>query len=270
MSSSLSSKRVFITGGSSGIGRACAAQFADAGAHVFLTARGEERLQRTIADLRKTHPGVEIDGGVLDVRDAAAAETFIHNLPPKWQEVDVLINNAGLSRQLDPVYANTVSDIDDMIDTNVKGLLYVTRAIVPKMIARNAGHIINLGSTAGHDVYPGGTVYCASKFAVGAITQGLKMDLHGTEVRVSTVDPGLVETDFSNVRFHGDTERAATVYADTIPLSADDVAEAVIWCASRPLRVNIHEVIMRPIYQSSSYHLQRGMDRAAWEAAQSS
>lgn len=267
MSSSLSSKRVFITGGSSGIGRACAAHFAAAGAHVFVTARGDERLQAAIGSLRQAHPNVEIDGGILDVRDAAAAESFIRNLPPAWQAIDILVNNAGLSRQLDPAYANEVSDIDDMIDTNVKGLLYVTRTIVPSMVARNTGHVINLGSTAGHDVYPGGTVYCASKFAVSAITQGLKMDLHGTEVRVSTVDPGLVETDFSNVRFHGDQARADAVYADTIPLSADDVAEAVVWCASRPLRVNIHEVIMRPVYQSSSYHLQRGMDRKGWEAS---
>ena len=193
----------------------------------------------------------------LDVRDAAAVEQVIRDLPDAWSKIDVLVNNAGLAKGLVPVYENTPEQIDQMVDTNVKGLLYVTRAVVPGMVARGKGHVINIGSTAGHGVYAGGTVYCATKHAVGAITRGLKIDLHGTPVRVSTVDPGLVETDFSLVRFEGDRERADTVYSTTTPLRPEDVADAVLYCASRPPHVNVAELIVMPTAQSSVTLIQR-------------
>ena len=196
------------------------------------------------------------------MRDAEAVDAAFASLPDEWKDahgpaVDVLVNNAGLSRALDPVYANEVRHIDDMVDTNVKGLLYVTRAVVPAMVARNSGHVVNVGSTAGHDTYPGGTVYAATKHAVGAITRGLKKDLHGTAVRVSTVDPGVVETDFSLVRFEGDADRADAVYATTEPLRPSDVADAILWTATRPPHVNVAELILTPTAQSSVTMLQR-------------
>lgn len=252
----LTNRLVCITGASAGIGAACATAFAQAGARLLLCARRPDKLDAVATELRETH-GVDIHTFTLDVRDADAVTTAFAELPDAWQAIDVLVNNAGLSKAMDPVYANTIGDIDVMVDTNVKGLLYVTRAVVPGMKDRNHGHIINIGSTAGHAVYPGGTVYCATKHAVGALTQGLKMDLHGTRVRVSTVDPGMVETDFSLVRFEGDAERANAVYANTEPLTPDDVADAVVWCASRPARVNIQEIILTTVDQSSATMIHR-------------
>jgi len=189
---------------------------------------------------------------VCDVRDQAAVSESLSALPNEFADIDVLINNAGLARSLTGVHEQDPGDFDEMIDTNVKGLLYVTRAVAPGMVERARGHIVNIGSTAGHEVYAGGTVYCASKHAVGAITRGLKIDLHGTPIRVTTVDPGMVETDFSLVRFRGDAERSAGVYADTRPLRAEDVADAVMWCLTRVDRVNIAEVIMTSTDQSSA------------------
>ncbi|MEL7171240.1 MAG: SDR family NAD(P)-dependent oxidoreductase, partial [Bacteroidota bacterium] len=186
---------VFITGASSGIGEACAEAFAQRGARLVLCARRLNNMQRVAQGLRDTY-GVAVHAFALDVRDAEAVSETVAALPEAYADIDVLVNNAGLSRALDPAYANEVRHIDDMVDTNVKGLLYVTRAVVPGMLERGRGHIVNIGSTAGHEVYRGGTVYCATKHAVGAITRGLKMDLHGTPLRVSTVDPGLTETDF--------------------------------------------------------------------------
>lgn len=252
----LADRLVFITGASSGIGAACARAFARAGARLLLCARSADRL-RDVADALRREHGADAHAFTLDVRDADAVEAALGALPEAWQTVDVLVNNAGLARALDPVYANRVDDIDQMVDTNVKGLLYVTRAVVPGMIARGRGHVVNIGSTAGHEVYRGGTVYCATKHAVGAITRGLKMDLHGTPVRVSTVDPGLVETDFSRVRFGGDQARADAVYADTTPLTPDDVADAVVYCAARPPHVTISEVILTPTAQSSATLIDR-------------
>ena len=244
-----------VTGASSGIGRACAVALAKAGARLILAARREERLDSLSESL--ADGGAEVLTLELDVRSADAVETAVRSLPQEWESINVLVNNAGLSRALDPVYANSVADVDVMVDTNVKGLLYVTRAVVPGMVARGAGHIVNIGSTAGHEVYPGGTVYCATKHAVGAITRGLKMDLHGTGVRVSSVDPGLVETEFSEVRFDGDRERAATVYRGMAPLTPEDVADAVLYCIRRPAHVNISEIILMPTDQSSSTMVHR-------------
>ncbi len=164
----------------------------------------------------------------------------------------MLVNNAGLGRGLEKAQDGNPSDWDEMVDTNVKGLLYVTRAVVPGMVARGRGHVVNIGSVAGHEVYPGGAVYCATKHAVGAITRGLRMDLLGTGVRVSTVDPGMVETEFSIVRFGGDRERAGRVYAGMTPLVADDIADAVLWCATRPPHVNVDEVVIKPTDQASA------------------
>ena len=248
---SLSGRTVFITGASSGIGAACARAFAARGARLLLCARRTDRLEALAADLRET-PGTDVHTFPLDVRDADAVPRALAARPEAWQAIDVLVNNAGLASGLDPVQSADLEDWEKMIDTNVKGLLYVTRAVVPGMIARGRGHVVNIGSTAGHTVYPGGTVYCATKHAVNAITQGLKMDLHGTPVRVSTVDPGLVETEFSVVRFHGDQARADDVYRGMTPLTPDDVADAVVYCASRPPHVNISEVILMPVAQSSA------------------
>lgn len=252
----LQDRLVCITGASAGIGAACADAFARAGARLLLCARRTDTLDAVAERLRDAH-GSEVYTLQLDVRDADAVQAAFAGLPDAWRSIDVLVNNAGLSKAMVPVYENKVSDIDVMVDTNVKGLLYVTRAVVPGMKARNRGHIINIGSTAGHAVYPGGTVYCATKHAVGALTRGLKMDLHGTRVRVSSVDPGMVETDFSLVRFEGDAARADAVYANTEPLTPDDVADAVVWCASRPPHVNIQALILTTVDQSSATMIHR-------------
>ena len=243
---------VLITGASAGIGLACAEAFADAGARLILSARRRDRLEDLAARLDAETHVLE-----LDVTDADAVQTAIDGLPEDWRAIDVLVNNAGLAKGLVPVYENTPEQIDAMVDTNVKGLLYVTRAVVPGMVERGRGHVINIGSTAGHGVYAGGTVYCATKHAVGAITQGLKIDLHGTPIRVSSVDPGLVETDFSLVRFEGDAERADPVYSTTTPLQPEDIADAVVYCAGRPPHVNVAEMIVMPTAQSSTSLIDR-------------
>ena len=244
-------RTVLVTGASAGVGAACARAFAGAGARLLLAARRAERLEALAAELRDAH-GTESRLLELDVRDAEAVAAVVGGLPPEWAEVDVLVNNAGLGRGLEKAHEGRPADWDEMVDTNVKGLLYVTRAVLPGMVARGRGHVVNIGSVAGHEVYPGGAVYCATKHAVGAITRGLRMDLLGTGVRVSTVDPGMVETEFSVVRFHGDRERADRVYAGMTPLVADDVADAVLWCATRPPHVNIDEIILKPTDQASA------------------
>ncbi|MEW5930065.1 MAG: SDR family NAD(P)-dependent oxidoreductase [Gemmatimonadota bacterium] len=244
-------RTVLVTGASAGIGAACAHAFAGAGARLLLAARRAERLEALAAELRDAH-GTESRLLELDVRDAEAVAAVLGALPAEWAEVDVLVNNAGLGRGLEKAHEGRPADWDEMVDTNVKGLLYVTRAVLPGMVARGRGHVVNIGSVAGHEVYPGGAVYCATKHAVDAITRGLRMDLLGTGVRVSTVDPGMVETEFSVVRFHGDRERADRVYAGMTPLVADDVADAVLWCATRPPHVNVDEIILKPTDQASA------------------
>jgi 3-hydroxy acid dehydrogenase/malonic semialdehyde reductase len=246
----LENRIAFVTGASSGIGEACARALAAEGARLVLAARREDRLSAVAADLG-AH-SLE-----LDVRDRAAVERAVAGLPPEWSAIDVLVNNAGLARGLEKLHEGSPDDWDQMLDTNVKGLLYVTRAVVPGMVARGRGHVVNIGSTAGHEAYPGGNVYCASKHAVDAITKGLRMDLVDTPVRVSTVDPGMVETDFSLVRFHGDAERAGKVYANIDPLTAADVADAVVYCATRPPHVQINEIILTPTNQASALVIHR-------------
>jgi 3-hydroxy acid dehydrogenase/malonic semialdehyde reductase len=253
---SMRGKNVLITGASAGIGAACARAFAAAGARLVLAARRAARLEGLAAELREAH-GTEAYLVALDVRDREAVAHALSRLPAEWAEIDVLVNNAGLGRGLDKLYEGEPAEWDEMIDTNVKGLLYVTRAVVPGMVARGRGHVVNLGSIAGHEVYPAGAVYCATKHAVTAITRGLRMDLLGTRVRVSTVDPGMVETEFSVVRFRGDQERAGSVYAGMTPLTPEDIADAVLWCATRPPHVNIDEIILKPTDQASAMLVHR-------------
>lgn len=248
---SLCDKIIFISGASSGIGEACAHIFAEAGARLILVARRGDRLQVLAQELQTTH-GTESLCLTLDVRDRTQVEAAIQTLPLDWQSIEVLVNNAGLSRGLDKLYEGDIQDWEEMIDTNVKGLLYLTRSVVPGMVERNRGHVINIGSIAGHQTYPNGNVYCGTKAAVRAISEGLKQDLLGTPIRVSSVDPGLVETEFSEVRFHGDTERAQGVYATTIPLQPIDIAEVVLFCATRPAHVNLSEALVLPTAQSGA------------------
>ncbi len=249
---SLQSQTVFITGSSSGIGRAAALAFAKEGCDLLLCARRIARLEELKQEIHSQFPDVDVHIFELDVRDQKAVHFALSNLPEEWRMIDTLVNNAGLSRGLDKLQEGLLSDWEEMLDTNVKGLLYVTHEIVPGMIIRGKGHIINIGSIAGHEVYPKGNVYCASKFAVDAITKGLRMDLVDTPLRVSTIDPGLVETEFSKVRFHGDEEKAAQVYKTIKALSADDVADAIVWTASRPPHVQVAEMILFPTAQASA------------------
>jgi serine 3-dehydrogenase len=248
---SLKGKIVFVTGASAGIGRSCARAFAAEGGKVLMCARRADRLKTFASELAKDF-GVPVHYFALDVRSQGAVEKAVAALPGEWRPIEVLVNNAGLSRGLAKLHEGLVSDWDEMIDANVKGLLYVSRAVIPGMIERRSGHVINIGSIAGREVYPGGNVYCATKFAVRALTSGLRLDLNGTPIRVSEVAPGLVQTEFSIVRFHGDAERAGKVYQGLTPLSPDDIADAVVWCATRPPHVNVSEVVVMPTAQASA------------------
>ena len=253
----MAAKLVFITGASSGIGEATAYAFAREGTRVLLCARRTDKLEAM-------HDGLRVAGApdvrsfALDVRDRSAVNAALGALPPEWQAIDILINNAGLSRGLAKLQdEENPENWEEMIDTNVKGLLYVTRAVVPGMVKRGHGHVINLGSTAGHMTYSNGAVYCATKAAEKVLSEGLKLDLMGTPVRVTSVDPGMVETDFSKVRFRGDEARAAKVYENITPLQPTDVAEAIVWAATRPAHVNIHEILLTSIDQANSLVLNR-------------
>ena len=247
---------VLITGASSGIGAACARAFAKAGARLLLVARRVDRLQVLAGELEREY-GSETRVYEIDVRDAGVVSRVLEYLPEDWRDIDLLLNNAGLSRGLDKVQEAHLRDWEEMIDTNFSGVLYVIRAVVPRMVARGSGHIINIGSIAGHEVYPGGSVYCATKSALAAITTGLRLDLFGTPIRVSTVDPGAVETEFSVVRFRGDERRAETVYEGYTPLTADDVADAVVWVATRPPHVNVDEILIKPTAQAAAAMVDR-------------
>jgi serine 3-dehydrogenase len=248
---SLKDKVVFITGASSGIGKSCTRAFAAQGARILMCARREHRLKAFAADLKQEFR-VPVHHFALDVRDQPAVERAVAGLAKDWRSIEVLVNNAGLSRGLAKLHEGLLSDWEEMIDTNVKGLLYVSRAVIPGMVERGSGHIINIGSIAGYEVYPGGNVYCATKFSVRALSKGLRLDLNGTPIRVSEVAPGMVETEFSIVRFHGDTERAGKVYQGLVPLAPDDISDAVVWCATRPPHVNVSEVIVMPTAQAST------------------
>ncbi len=249
-------KVVFITGASSGIGKACAEQFAQLGAHVVITARRLDRLNTIAAELSSKY-GIKCTPLELDARDNAQVESIFKKLAADKVEVDILINNAGLALSTDKLQDGNPSNWDTMIDTNVKGLLYVTRAVLPSMIKRNSGHIINIGSISGHDCYASGNVYCATKHAVRAISKSLRLDLFGTAIRVSEIDPGAVETEFSEVRWN-DKDKAKMLYEGFEPLVADDIADTVVYCATRPPHVNVAEIIVFPQAQASIAQIYRG------------
>ncbi|MBQ6379821.1 MAG: SDR family oxidoreductase [Prevotella sp.] len=242
-------KIVLITGATSGIGLACARKFAENGDKLILTGRNEHRLAEIRREL--TEKGIEVLTLAFDVRDREKAKKYISELPAEWQKIDVLLNNAGLALGLEPEYEGDLDDWETMIDTNIKGLLTMTRLIVPDMVKRNSGHIINVGSVAGDAAYAGGNVYCATKAAVKALTDGLRIDVANTALRVTNLKPGLVETNFSNIRFKGDDERAAKLYTGIKPLTGDDIADVAIYAANAPAHVQIAEVLILATHQAS-------------------
>ena len=244
------SKIALITGASSGIGAACARKFAQNGYTLLLNARSNDKLQSIKTDLQSSY-GVDVVLLPFDVRDRQAAANAIQSLPEEYQSIDVLVNNAGLALGIDKEYEGIEENYDTMIDTNITALLMITRLIVPGMVARGKGHIINIGSVAGDAAYPGGSVYCATKAAVKVLSDGLRMDLVNTPLRVTNVKPGLVETNFSVTRFHGDKERADNVYKGIKPLTGDDIADVVYYAASAPEHVQIAEVLVLATHQAS-------------------
>lgn len=248
-------KTALITGATSGIGEACARKFAEGGYNLILTARREEKLAEIKAQLEAE--GTKVRTLVFDVRDAEAAKLAIDSLEAEWQTIDVLINNAGLALGLEKEYEGDPEDWNTMIDTNIKGLLTMTRLIVPAMVERNEGHVINIGSVAGDAAYAGGNVYCATKAAVKTITDGLRIDVAESAVRVTNVKPGLVETNFSNVRFHGDNARAENVYKGIVPLTGADIADVAFYAASAPKHVQIAEVLVLATHQGSGSVIHR-------------
>ena len=242
-------KIVLITGATSGIGLGCARKFAENGDRLILTGRNAEKLEAIKRELEEK--GSQVLTLVFDVRDRAAASEAIESLPEQWRDIDVLVNNAGLALGLEPEYEGDYEDWETMIDTNIKGLLIMTRLVVPRMVARNSGHVINIGSVAGDAAYAGGNVYCATKSAVKALTDGLRIDVADTAVRVTNLKPGLVETNFSNVRFHGDHERADKVYQGIKPLTGDDIADVAVFAANAPEHVQVAEVLVLATHQAS-------------------
>lgn len=247
----LNNKIVFITGATAGIGRACAVDFAREGANLILCARRIERLKKLAETIKKDF-GVKVYFFQLDVRDKNAVKKAVSSFPDEWKNIDILVNNAGLAKGLSKMDNGDIDAWEEMIDTNVKGLLYVSREVLPFMVKRNQGHVINIGSLAGHEVYPNGNVYCATKFAVHAISKGIRFDLLEKKIKVTTIAPGLVETEFSEVRFSGDKERAKKVYEGIQPLTAEDISNLVLFAATRPQHVNINEILVTPTAQAST------------------
>lgn len=250
------SKIVLITGASSGIGAACAEIFASNHYDLILVARRKAKLETLASDL-KARFGAQVLNVELDVRDADAVAAKFNALPDNWKKIDVLVNNAGLSQGLDPIHEGNLNDWDTMIDTNVKGLLYVTRLISPWMVQQQCGHIVNIGSIAGKETYANGNVYCASKHAVDSLNKAMRIDLLPHGIKVSGIHPGAVETEFSEVRFKGDKERAKAVYQGFEPLLAADIADAVWYAVSRPAHVNVNDLVIMPTAQASTSHLLR-------------
>lgn len=245
-----------ITGATSGIGEATSKRFAQEGYALIITGRRFNRLAALAESLRSAHHADVLEL-CFDVRSQEETFSALQNLPEKWRDIDILVNNAGLSAGLDPIHEGSIDDWETMIDTNVKGLLYVTRTVAPGMVARNRGHIINVGSIAGKEVYVNGNVYCATKHAVEALTKGIRMDLLQHGIKVSQVAPGAVNTEFSTVRFHGDKGRADKVYEGYLPLKAEDIAEVIWFVASRPGHVNINDVLVMPAAQASASQIFR-------------
>ena len=245
------SKIALITGATAGIGEACARLFAGEHYDLIITGRRKERLETLAQMLRDTHK-IQVLTGNFDVRDRDAVVNWLGGLPESWKKVDVLINNAGLSRGLDPIQSGNFDDWETMIDTNVKGLLYVSKIVANWMISNGSGHIINLGSIAGKEVYANGNVYCATKFAVDALSKGMRIDLLQYGIKVTAIHPGAVETEFSEVRFDGDKERASKVYTGFEPLNAGDIADTIWFVVSRPGHVNINEMVVMPTAQANT------------------
>jgi NADP-dependent 3-hydroxy acid dehydrogenase YdfG len=246
-------KIIMITGATSGFGKAIAIKFAENGYNVIITGRRKERLDKLEKELR-TYERIKVLALQFDVRNKDEVERVIGNLPEEWKSIDILINNAGLAVGLDHIQNGNIEDWDQMIDTNVKGLLYVTRAVAPLMVARNKGHIFNLGSIAGKETYENGNVYCASKSAVDALSKAMRIDMLKNNIRVTLIAPGMAETEFALVRFKGDDQKAKNVYTGIDALTADDIADAVYYCATLPARVCINELVITPTQQASVNH----------------
>lgn len=245
-------KTAFVTGTTSGFGHAFALRLAKLGYNLIITGRRKERLEDLAEEIRKVF-GVEVLPLNFDVRDNEACKTAINSLPEKFQKIDLLVNNAGLAAGASPFNESDLDDFERMLDTNVKGLLYVTKLIIPDMIERKKGQIINISSIAGIEVYPNGHVYCASKHAVNAITKGLRIDLVKHGIRVSSISPGMVETEFSIVRYHGDEGKAKAVYQGILPLNAEDIADALEFIVTRPEHVMINDIQINPAQQANTY-----------------
>ncbi|MDD3320615.1 MAG: SDR family NAD(P)-dependent oxidoreductase [Paludibacter sp.] len=245
-------KTAFVTGVTSGFGKAIATRLAGLGYNLVLTGRRKQRLD-DLCSFVNTHFPVKAYPLCFDVRDNEACTTAIFSLPEEFKNIDLLVNNAGLAAGATPFQETDVDDFDRMIDTNVKGLLYVTKLLVPQMIDRKSGHIINISSIAGIEVYPGGSVYCASKHAVNAITKGLRLDLVKYGIKVSSVSPGMAETEFAIVRYHGDEEKAKAVYKGLVPLNAEDIADTVEFIVTRPAHVSINDIQLNPAQQANTY-----------------
>jgi 3-hydroxy acid dehydrogenase/malonic semialdehyde reductase len=244
-------KIALITGASSGIGEATASLLAHNGYDLILTARRNDRLKKVASEIR-TKTGRRILDFVFDVRNQVEVQKNISSLKDGWENIDVLVNNAGLAAGLNTIQDGLVDDWEPMIDTNIKGLLYMSKAVIPLMVKRNSGHIVNIGSIAGKEVYPNGNVYCGTKYAVDAITKGLRIELLPQHIRVTSICPGAVETEFSTVRFHGDTDRAKNVYKGFTPLNATDIADAILWVVTRPAHVNINDMLVMPTAQANA------------------
>lgn len=247
----LRGKIALITGASSGIGASCARLLAHSGCDLLLCARRKERIESLAQALSREY-GVRTLPIALDVRDRGAVEETLGHLPQEWEAIDILVNNAGLALGLDPLYEGNVDDWETMIDTNIKGLLYVTRAILPGMVRRNSGHVVNMGSIAGLQAYPKGSVYCATKAAVHFISDALRMELVETPIRVTVIEPGLVQTEFSLVRFHGDLEKSLEPYKGIKPLTGDDIAECVLFAVLAPPHVQINSILVTATHQASA------------------
>ncbi len=249
-------KKILITGASSGIGRACAVSFAKEGADLILCGRNKQRLDEIASSISKEY-SVKILPLIFDITNAQAVEECLADLPPEWQNIDGLINNAGMALGYDKLYSGNIQQWDQVIDTNIKSVVYMTRFIVPNMVKRNQGHIINIGSISSRTTYQGGSVYCATKFAVRALNDTLRMDLHGTPIRVTLVDPGMVKTNFFDVRLQGDQNKVDELFAGMNPLLPEDVADALVYCFTRPAHVSIHEINIMPTDQTAAHMIYR-------------
>jgi len=252
----LQNKTTLITGTTSGIGKSCAIYFATEGSNLVIMSRQQQKLDELKVMIENDF-GVRVFAVQCDVRDKASVVAACNAIPDDFKKIDILINNAGLASGFDLIQDGSSADWDDMIDTNIKGLLYVSQAIIPGMIENRSGHIINLGSVAGHDVYPRGNVYCATKHAVKALSEGFRVDLLEYGIKVTSVDPGMVETNFSVIRFHGDEEKAKNVYNGFVPLTADDIADTILFAATRPANVNLNEIIITPVAQANGIFISR-------------